>query len=179
MKKLFFTLVIVLAAVAASAQTVAKNSAGKAVKVFTMLYAESDDGFVNVRSVPNGKVIAQINSVMYGLGDAMLLENGNWCKVKTTNGKIGYANSRFLGSMTWYKGNGKRVLVAKANCPLYREDFGKEPAGARRGKPMFRLTEGTIIADEYEYDKRSDCYVLVSAHDGIFIPRKYCVEKTM
>lgn len=43
-----------------------------AQRVFTLVYAISDDGFVNIRATPSasGKVVGQVYGMLHGLGNA-------------------------------------------------------------------------------------------------------------
>lgn len=145
--------------------------------VFTLLFATSDDGFVNVRSQPsvNGRVVDRINAIMYGLGDGILLEEGTWCKVIGSKGKTGYANFNFLEKQTWYNGK-KRALVAKTNCPIYT--IANWATGSLcRWYGSYMIPRGTIIADEYEEEK--GYYVLHTAHDPLYIPKRCCTVQNV
>ena len=55
-----------------------------AQEVFTVVYATSDDGFVNVRERPSAKakVLGELWMQFHGLGGGVLLEQqGKWTKV--------------------------------------------------------------------------------------------------
>ncbi|MBR6926354.1 MAG: hypothetical protein IKH52_04005 [Bacteroidaceae bacterium] len=137
--------------------------------VFTVVYATSDDGFVNVRSKPStkGKVLTILYVFNHGLGGGVLRGRiGNWSKVSVGN-ITGWAYSKYLGTQNWYSGKGAtRLVAAEDYTPLYGEDYSD--SGER---PLFTTVgKGTIIADEYQ--EEGDYYVLITAHDYLFIPKK-------
>ncbi len=155
MKRLL-TIFAVLATVSfsASAQT-----------VFTLVYATSDDGFVNVRESPASKarVVAKVYDISHGLGNAMVLGyNGSWTKV-SCNGKVGYAYSKYLGEQNWYSPRDRKRIVATTNARIYYEGYGDDEIGA----VAYVVKPGTIIASRYE--DRGKYYVLTSAHDNLYI----------
>ena len=135
--------------------------------IFTVLYAVSDDNFVNVRTEPNSKaqIVGQIDMMMYGLGNGILLDgkNGDWVQVKVGE-KRGWANSKFLGEIKWYTGTGENVLVASAPVTtIYGEDYTGEG-----DMPVFTTLEaGTVIADDFQ--DNGEYYVLSTAHDCLYI----------
>lgn len=136
--------------------------------VFTLVYATSNDGFVNVRSEPsnNGTILTRLDGMFWGLGSGILLEKGeSWSKV-SVGGSIGWCYNKYLGYQTWYTGTGTHTLVSlNDNTPIYGEDFSGEghlPVFARIGK-------GVIIADEYEEDGRY--YVLVTANEPLYVSK--------
>lgn len=136
--------------------------------VFTVVYAVSDDGFVNVREKPSGKarVLTKLYMFSHGLGEGVQRgKSGNWTKVsvgKTT----GWAYTKYVGSMNWYKGDGSpRLVAALPNTPIYRESM--EDAAKH---PLFTtVKKGTIIADTFEED--SEYYILITAHDNLFVKK--------
>lgn len=159
MKKFFALLVFA---------TFAAASAVQAQNVFTVVYATSDDGFVNVRSQPSnsGRVLTKLYQPIHGLGSGVLCgQKGNWCKVRVGN-VTGWAYSKYVGRQNWFTGEGKtRLVAAKPNTPIYGEDYTGE-----RGLPCFAtVSKGTIIADEYQLDQDGKYYVLITAHDYLFI----------
>ncbi len=139
-----------------------------AQQVFTVVYATSDDGFVNVRQRPTTKapVIGKIYMFSHGLGNGVLRgQSGNWSKVST--GKVtGWAYTKYLGTQNWYKGQGHDKLVAiRNNTPIYCESMED---GSKH--PLFTtVSKGTIIADEYQEDEIY--YILVTAHDNLFVKK--------
>ncbi len=138
-------------------------------EVFTVVYAVSDDGFVNVRERPSSKarVLKKLYMFSHGLGQGVLRgKSGNWTKVsvgKTT----GWAYSKYVGSQNWYKGDGSpRLVAASTTTPIYTESY--EDAAKH---PLFTtVKKGTIIADTFEED--ADYYILTTAHDNLFIKKK-------
>ena len=136
--------------------------------VLTVVYATSDDGFVNVRQKPSMKapVLTKLYQFSHGLGSGVLRgKSGNWCKVSV--GKVtGWAYAKYVGEMNWYEGSGKpRLVAAKENTPIYAEsmeDGSHDILFATVGK-------GTIIADKFQED--GAYYVLMTAHDNLFIKK--------
>lgn len=128
--------------------------------VFTVVYATSDDGFLNVRSEPsnNGAILTRLEGMFGGHGDGILLEKGeSWSKV-SVNGIIGWCYNKYLGYQTWYTGTGAHTLVSLYdNTPIY----GDDPSGEGHLPVFARVGKGVIIADDYaEFD---GYYVLVTA----------------
>ena len=158
MKRLFSFLTIVLFSTALWSQN-----------VFTVVYAVSDDGFVNVRQSPSmsGKVVAKLWMFSHGLGSGVLRgQSGKWSKVSVGN-VTGWAYSKYVGSQNWYDGTGSSMIVAnKPRTVIYGENFADDAAGL----PVFSWVEkGTIIADNYEED--GEYYMLRTAHDNLFIKK--------
>ena len=136
--------------------------------VFTVVYATSDDGFVNVRERPTMKagVVEKVWMFNHGLGNGVLRQRGDkWWKVsvgKTT----GWAYAKFLGTMTWLKGNGsKRLIAAREHTNIYREDY----RDGSKTQWFASVKKGTIIADDFEVEY--DYYVLKTAHDNLYIKK--------
>ena len=139
-----------------------------AQSVFTVVYATSDDGFVNVRQRPTTKapVIGKIYMFSHGLGNGVLRgKSGNWCKVSV--GKVtGWAYAKYVGEMNWYEGSGKpRLVAAKENTPIYAESM----EDGSNNIFFASVRKGTIIADKFEED--GAYYVLITAHDNLFIKK--------
>lgn len=157
MKRLLITLSLLFACLALHGQ-----------QVFTVLYAISDDGFVNVRKdpSPSAKILAKIYEPFHGLGDAVLLKDGpKWVKVKVGN-VVGWANKGYLGQMTWYEGNGgPKLVTVKDSVPIYGEDY----SGQGRRPVFTTIGKGVIIGDVYEDAGRY--YMLETAHDNLFIKK--------
>ena len=126
--------------------------------IFTLVFAISDDNFVNLRTEPNSKatIIERIDMMMHGLGQGILLEekSGDWVSVKVGE-MVGWANSKFLGEQNWYTGTGSKVLVANAPVTtIYGEDYTGEG-----DMPEFTtLEKGTVIADDFQ--ENGEYYVL-------------------
>ena len=140
-----------------------------AQQVFTVVYATSDDGFVNVRRQPSTKapVLTKLYTFSHGLGQGVLRgKSGKWSKVSVGN-ITGWAYTKYLGTQDWYNGQGHDKLVAiRNNTPIYSESFED---GSKH--PLFTtVSKGTIIADEY--NEEGEYYVLVTAHDYLFVKKK-------
>jgi len=145
-----------------------------AQNVFTVVYATSEDDFVNVRERPSAKakVLTQLWAMNHGLGSGVLLERkGAWTKVSVW-GVTGWAYSKYVGTQTWYDGTGDRVLVAEApETHLYGENYADEGP-----LPLFATVKrGTILADHFEESK--DYYELRTGHDYLFIRKDEAVVK--
>ena len=140
--------------------------------VFTVVYAISDDGFLNVRSQPstNGAILGQLWTQSHGLGHGVLRERGErWSKVSV--GDItGWVYNGYLGTQSWYDGSGRTRLIAKREqTPIFGEDYVGDG-----DYPIFTtVKKGTLIADQY--DEYEDYYILKTGHDYLFI-RKGDVE---
>lgn len=144
-----------------------------AQRVFTLVYAISDDGFVNIRATPSasGKVVGQVYGMLHGLGNAEKIgQVDGWTKVKKDN-VVGYARTKYLECQTWCYGSSPRIVAKKAT-PIYGEDFSGESATGVGGK-LYTVPAGTIIADTYKSNSRY--YILTSGHDNLYIP-KSCVK---
>ena len=152
------------------AKTVAENG-----KVFTVVYAESDDGFLNVRLSPsmNGKVLTKLWMQDHGLGRGVLLEKGKqWSKV-SVDGIEGWVYTKYLGQMTWMAGSGPKI-VANKNAVIYCEDNAEGTL-----KPFYTIPKGTIIADtffEHSFDG-VEYYELRTGHDYLFVKKTDVIVK--
>ncbi len=117
-------------------------------RVFTVVYAISDDGFVNIRERPSStaKVLGELHVGIDGLGEGVLLEKGDsWCKVSAGN-IIGWAYTKYLGFQSWYKGTGDSILIA--NLP---QTTIYENADVDEDNYKFTIVEkGTIISDSFK-----------------------------
>ena len=145
--------------------------AANAQAVFTVVAADSDDGFVNVRTEPSmkGKIVAELHLGLYGLGGGILIEkNGSWSKVRVGDA-IGWCYNKYLWEQTWYSNNGNPVLVAKNDrTPIYRDHGGE--IDEDEGYPVFALVKrGTIIADQYR--DGDEYYILPTAHDELLVKK--------
>lgn len=142
-------------------------------KVFTVVYATSSDGFLNVRSQPStqGEIIGQLYIKSHDLGNGVLIKQGaTWSKVKVGN-TTGWVYNKYLGRQTWYDGKGSKALYARHNLNVYAENFSGE--GER---PIFTtLKAGTLIADRFE--EEGDYYVLMTGHDNLFIKKSDAIVK--
>lgn len=142
---------------------------GQEPEVFTVVYATSDDGFLNVRRQPTTKspVVEKLYSIFHGMGNGVLLEKGpTWSKVSVW-GKTGWVYNKYLGYQTWYKGGGKPVLVAtRDDTPIFGENYADDG-----DLPVFvRVKKGTVIADQFE--EHNGYYELQTAHDFLFIRKE-------
>ncbi len=144
-------------------------------EIFTLVYATSDDGFVNVRQSPSAKaaVLDKVWVFNHGLGDAVKIgQQGKWVKVRKGNVE-GWCNGNYLGYQNWYRGNGHQLLIAnKHNTPIYVECYeGDIPYTL-----FTTVKQGTIIADEFTEDNTH--YILSSAHDALFISKSDAIVRT-
>ena len=147
---------------------IAEVSPNAAPEIFTLVYAISSDGFVNVRQSPSAKaaVLDKVWVFNHGLGNAVKIgQQGKWVKVRKGNVE-GWCNGNYLGYQNWYSGHGNRVLIAnKHNTPIYVECYeGDIPYTL-----FTTVKQGTIIADEFTEDNTH--YILSSAHDALFISK--------
>ena len=142
-------------------------------QVLTVVYATSDDGFLNVRERPSSKakVLTTLPLCFHGLGRGILLERGEkWSKVRVENSIEGWVYNKYMGEQNWYTGNGKPKLVAKQYyTPLYTDNYVDE---GPKFLPYGTVKQGTIIADEYDADEVEGYYVLKTGHDYLFIKKE-------
>lgn len=138
-----------------------------APKLFTVVYATSSDGFLNLRQGPStsSKILGRLNSKSHDLGNGVLLEQGDqWSKI-SINGTVGYVYTKYMGKQTWFDGKGATVLVARDNINVYAEDFSDSGR-----MPVFTtLKAGTIIADHYSDE--GEYYRLATGHDCLFVKK--------
>ena len=154
---------------AVSSKSKASKLKSKTPEVFTVVYATSDDGFMNVREQPStkSKILTQLYGQMHGLGPGVLRENGHtWSKVSVGN-ITGWVYNKTIGYQSWYDGRGKIKLVANHdNMPVYGENYSGEG-----DLPIFTtLKKGTIIADHFE--EHNGYYELRTGHDYLFIKKE-------
>ena len=154
------------------AKTVADNG-----KVFTVCYAVSDDGFLNVRSQPsmNGEIIGKLWMEDHGLGRGILLEKGKtWSKVRVGN-VVGWVYTKYLGQTCWMAGAGPKIVAAKAVTPIYCEN------NATGELDVFtNVDKGTIIADtffEHDFGNGVKYYELRTGHDYLFVKKSDVIVK--
>jgi hypothetical protein len=134
--------------------------------IFTVVYATSDDGFVNVRETPSAKaaIIDTLWMMFHGLGNGVLVEDQEgWSKVSVHN-HVGWVNNHYIDYQRWYDGTGDSILVAaKDPTPLYGENYADEG-----DYPLFTtVKKGTILADDFIIHQ--GYYNLITGHDYIFI----------
>ncbi len=138
-------------------------------KELVVVYAVSDDGFVNVRAQASNKarILTKVNMMFHGLGNGVLRESGKkWDKVSVGN-TTGWVYNKYLGYMSWYTHEGDTILVAnKDNTPVYTDNYtGEGPM------PVFtHVKKGTILADKFE--SNDNYYVLTTGHDYLFIRKQ-------
>lgn len=148
------------------AKSVANNG-----KVFTVCFAVSDDGYLNIRSQPsmNGEIQGQLWMQDHGLGRGVLLEKGKtWSKVRVGN-VTGWVYNKYLGQMTWMGSGGPKIIANKSMTPIYCEN------NADGGLDLFTTVEkGTIIADtyfEHDFGDGVKYYELRTGHDYLFVKK--------
>jgi hypothetical protein len=144
-------------------------------KIFTVCYAVSDDGYLNVRSEPSmqGKILGKLWMQDHGLGRGILIEKGKtWSKVAVDEVE-GWVYTKYLGQMTWMAGAGPK-LVAKDIIAIYCEN------NATGGLDVFcSVDKGTIIADtyfEHTFDD-GEYYELRTGHDYLFVKKTDVIVK--
>lgn len=134
--------------------------------IFTVVYAISDDGFVNVRETPSAKaaILDTLWMMFHGLGNGVLIEDQiGWSKVQVGE-HVGWVNNRYIDYQRWYDGEGDSILVAaKDPTPLYGENYADEG-----DYPLFTtVKKGIILADDFIIHE--GYYNLLTGHDYIFI----------
>ena len=138
-------------------------------EVFTVVFATSDDGFLNIREQPSmkGAILGKLYSLMHGLGSGVLLERGDkWSRIQVGD-VVGWVYNPYLGTQDWFDGTGATVLVAgREQMPIYGEDYADDGDEY----PLFTtVKKGTVIADQY--DEIEGYYVLKTGHDYLFIKK--------
>ena len=115
-------------------------------KVFTVAYAVSDDGYLNIRSLPgmNGRVIGKLWMQDHGLGRGILLERGQtWSKVCVDDVE-GWVYTKYLGTQTWVAGHGPKLIAKDDPVAIWIEN------NVDGGLNVFcAVDKGTIIADTF------------------------------
>ena len=158
--------------------TVVKGSKAKSShngpEVLTVVYATSDDGFLNVRSQPStkGDILTKLWMQSHGMGNGVLREKGEkWSKVSV--GEVtGWVFTKYMGSQTWYDGKGaKKLIAARDNTPVYGENYADADE-----YPLFTtVKKGTILGDHFEEYK--GYYLLRTAHDNLYIKKEDVIIK--
>ena len=141
-------------------------------KVFTVAYAVSDDGYLNIRSLPgmNGRVIGKLWMQDHGLGRGILLERGQaWSKVCVDDVE-GWVYTKYLGTQTWVCGHGPKLIAQKDPIAIW---IGNNVDG---GLNVFcSVDKGTIIADTF-FD-HGEYYELRTGHDNLFVKKTDVIVK--
>lgn len=146
-----------------------------APEIFTLVYATSDDGFVNIRQSQSSSspILGELLMFNHGIGSGVKRgQEGKWTLVSVGD-VTGWCYSKYVGEQNWYSGHGSKVLIAnKHNTPIYVESY-------EEGVPYVLFTtvkQGTIIADDFT--ENSSHYILSSAHDALFISKSDAIVRT-
>lgn len=145
--------------------------------IFTVVYATSDDGFVNVREKPssNAKILGQIDVSECGLG-ALVEEKGEWSKISKfeEDGSLitGWTYSKYLGTHTWFNEFEKEYLIAiKDDTPIYVDIAPFDDCYSKEDgldlKLFTKVKKGTIIASDYGI--KNDYYELPRVSGVIYV----------
>lgn len=141
-------------------------------KVFTVAYAVSDDGYLNIRSLPsmNGRVLGKLWMQDHGLGRGILIEHGQtWSKVCVDDVE-GWVFNKYLGTQTWVAGHGPKLIAKDDPVAIW---VGNNVDG---GLNVFcSVDKGTIIADTF-FDQ-GDYYELRTGHDYLFVKKTDVIVK--
>ena len=146
-----------------------------APEIFTLVYAISSDGFVNVRQSQSSSspILGEVLTPFHGLGNGVKRGKSGKLTLVSVGKVTGWCYSKYLGEQNWYSGHGNRVLIAnKPNTPIYVECY-------EEGIPYTLFTtvkQGTIIGDEFTEDNTH--YILSSAHDALFISKTDAIVRT-
>lgn len=135
--------------------------------IFTVVFAISDDGFVNVRETPSAKaaILDTLWMAFHGLGNGVLIEDQDgWSKVSVGE-HVGWVNNHYIDYQRWYDGEGDSILVAtKDPTPIYGENYVDDDGDY----PLFtKVKKGTILADQFII--HNGYYNLLTGHDYLFI----------
>ena len=96
-------------------------AASAAPEVLTVVYATSNDGFLNVRTEPstNGDIIGKLWMQSHGMGSGVLREKGEkWSRVSVGD-VTGWVYTKYMGTQTWYDGKGAQKLIAASDNTPY------------------------------------------------------------
>ena len=143
-------------------------------EVLTVVYATSDDGYLNVRSQPStkGNILTKLWMQSHGMGSGVLREKGEkWSKVSMGD-VTGWVYTKYMGSQTWYDGKGaQKLIAARDNTPVYGENYADAD-----DYPLFTtVKKGTILGDHFEEYK--GYYLLKTAHDNLYIKKEDVIIK--
>lgn len=141
-------------------------------KVFTVAYAVSDDGYLNIRSLPsmNGRVLGKLWMQDHGLGRGILIEHGQtWSKVCVDDVE-GWVFNKYLGTQTWVAGHGPKLIAKDDPVAIW---VGNNVDGGLN--VFYSVDKGTIIADTF-FDQ-GDYYELRTGHDYLFVKKTDVIVK--
>lgn len=141
-------------------------------KVFTVAYAVSDDGYLNIRSLPsmNGRVLGKLWMQDHGLGRGILLERGaTWSKVCVDDVE-GWVFNKYLGTQNWVGGHGPKLIAKQHSTAIW---VGNNVDGGLN--VFYSVDKGTIIADTF-FDQ-GDYYELRTGHDYLFVKKTDVIVK--
>ncbi len=145
------------------------SSAMWSQEVLTVVYATSDDGFLNVRQQPSRKsrILTQLWMFRHGLGQGVDRGQkiGNWSKVSVGN-ITGWAYTKYLGYQNWYKGDGSPRLVATSEPTILYTDNYEDGS---QHNVFSKVGKGTILGDTFSEDETY--YILMTAHDNLYIKK--------
>lgn len=141
-------------------------------KVFTVAYAVSDDGYLNIRSLPsmNGRVLGKLWMQDHGLGRGILIEHGQtWSKVCVDDVE-GWVFNKYLGTQNWVGGHGPKLIAKQHSTAIW---VGNNVDGGLN--VFYSVDKGTIIADTF-FDQ-GDYYELRTGHDYLFVKKTDVIVK--
>ena len=149
-------------------------AASAAPEVLTVVYATSNDGFLNVRTEPstNGDIIGKLWMQSHGMGSGVLREKGEKWSLVSVGDVTGWVYTKYMGTQTWYDGKGAQKLIAASdNTPIYGENYADAD-----DYPLFTtVKKGTILGDHFEEYK--GYYLLKTAHDNLYIKKEDVIIK--
>ena len=149
-------------------------AASAAPEVLTVVYATSNDGFLNVRTDPstNGDIIGKLWMQSHGMGSGVLRKKGEKWSLVCVGDVTGWVYTKYMGTQTWYDGKGAQKLIAASdNTPIYGENYADAD-----DYPLFTtVKKGTILGDHFEEYK--GYYLLKTAHDNLYIKKEDVIIK--
>ena len=149
-------------------------AASAAPEVLTVVYATSNDGFLNVRTEPstNGDIIGKLWMQSHGMGSGVLRKKGEKWSLVCVGDVTGWVYTKYMGTQTWYDGKGaQKLIAASGNTPIYGENYADAD-----DYPLFTtVKKGTILGDHFEEYK--GYYILKTAHDNLYIKKEDVIIK--
>ena len=143
-------------------------------EVLTVVYATSNDGFLNVRTDPstNADIIEKLWMQSHGMGSGVLRKKGEKWSLVCVGDVTGWVYTKYMGTQTWYDGKGAQKLIAASdNTPIYGENYADAD-----DYPLFTtVKKGTILGDHFEEYK--GYYILKTAHDNLYIKKEDVIIK--